>query len=106
VHEVERVADWVGILDEGRLIWSGPLDELKRSVKRLVLTFPDAVPHGLTLDGALSTQVSGRQATVVVRNHSETLLAAAHLIAPRVDVEDLPLEDVLVALLGEGGGRL
>ena len=106
VHEVERVADWVGILDDGRLIWSGLLEDLKRSVKRLVLTFPDAVPQGVTLEGALSTQVSGRQATIVVRNHSEAVLQAAHRIAPRVDVEDLPLEDVLVALLGEGGGRL
>ncbi|HEY3414419.1 MAG TPA: ABC transporter ATP-binding protein [Armatimonadota bacterium] len=105
VHEVERVADWVGVLDEGRLIWSGPLDDLKRSVKRLVLTFPDSVPQSLSLDGALSTRISGRQATIVVRNHSEAVLQSAHRIAPQVDVEDLPLEDVLVALLGEGGGR-
>lgn len=106
VHEVERVADWVGVLDEGRLIWSGPIDDLKQSVKRLVLTFPDAVPQGVTLDGALNTRIAGRQASIVVRNHSDAVLKAAHLIAPQVDVEDLPLEDVLVALLGEGGGRL
>jgi ABC-2 type transport system ATP-binding protein len=106
VHEVERVADWVGVLDEGRLIWSGPIDDLKRSVKRLVLTFPDAAPQRIALEGVLSTQVSGRQATVVVRNHSGEVMQAAHLVAPQVEVEDLPLEDVLVALLGEGGGQL
>ena len=39
VHEVERVADWVGIIDEGRLIHSSSLEELKSTVKRIVLTF-------------------------------------------------------------------
>lgn len=105
VHEVERVADWVGVLDEGRLIWSGPLDELKRSVKRLVLTFPGDAPSRIPLDGILSSRCSGRQITVVVRNHSDELMKSAFGLTQEVDVEDMPLEDVLVALLGEGGDR-
>ncbi len=41
VHEVERVADWVGIIDKGRLICCSPMEELKASVRRLTLTFAE-----------------------------------------------------------------
>lgn len=106
VHEVERVADWVGVLDEGRLIWSGPLDDLKRSVKRLVLTFPGDAPPRIALDSALTSETAGRQATVVVRNYSDAVKQAALGMTPDVAVEDLPLEDVLIALLAGEGGRI
>ena len=42
VHEVERVADWVGIIDAGRLVCCTPLQTLKASIKRLILTFDEA----------------------------------------------------------------
>jgi len=37
VHEVERVADQVVIVDRGRLLVSAPLDELKQQMRRLVV---------------------------------------------------------------------
>ena len=38
------VADWIGILHEGKLIVQSPLEELKRSVRRIVATVPDGAP--------------------------------------------------------------
>jgi len=102
VHEVERVADWVGIIDNGRLIHCSPLEELKAKVKRLVMTF-ETVPTDLAkrLPNALLVNAAGRQATAIMGEYSDVALAAARALNPaRLEVEDLSLEDIFVALVG------
>jgi len=102
VHEVERVADWVGIIDNGRLIHCSTLEELKAKVKRLVLSF-ETMPADLAkkLPNTLLLSEAGRQATIIVNDFSEDTLAAARALKPsRLDVEDLSLEDIFVAMVG------
>ena len=101
VHEVERVADWVGIVDSGRLIMCKPIEELKASVKRLNLVFEDTPPV-VRLDGVLSSETAGRQVRVIVSDCSDAVLEEAKVCGPRsLEVEDLSLEDIFVALVGE-----
>jgi ABC-2 type transport system ATP-binding protein len=38
VHELERVCDWVAVMDDGRLITESPMEKLKHGTKRLVVT--------------------------------------------------------------------
>lgn len=103
VHEVERVADWVGIIDRGKLVTSGRLDDLKSSIKRLVLAFPDTVPSPMNVDGLLSVETAGRQARLIVRNYSDETMAQVKRCQPQsIEIEDLSLEDIFVALVGEG----
>ena len=101
VHEVERVADWVGIIDKGRLICCSPLEELKAGVRRLTLTFAEppapisGVPHLLRCEPA------GRQVALTVSHYSEATLDAVQALHPaQVEVADLSLEDIFVALVG------
>lgn len=101
VHEVERVADWVGIIDEGKLVLCAPMEELKAGVKRLVLGF-DTAPASISgIPGVIRTEQAGRQTAVTVNGFSEETLAAAKALGP-VDlrVEELSLEDIFVALVG------
>ncbi|MDO8586030.1 MAG: ABC transporter ATP-binding protein [Armatimonadota bacterium] len=101
VHEVERVADWVGVIDNGGLIWCSTLEELKSSVKRLVLGF-DTPPSAPRIPNMLSHEHSGRQLAITVRDYSEETLAAAKALGPKdLAVEDLSLEDIFVALVGK-----
>lgn len=101
VHEVERVADWVGIVDGGRMIACQPIDELKASVKRISMVFEDAAPS-VKLDGMLSTECAGRQVRVTVNQFSDAVLEKVKAYKPRsVEVDDLCLEDIFVALAGE-----
>ena len=101
VHEVERVADWVGVIDHGKLIWCSTLDEMKSSIKRLVLGF-DTPPASPRIPGLLTTESSGRQLAVTVRDFSdETVAAAKALGASDISVQDLNLEDIFVALVGK-----
>jgi ABC-2 type transport system ATP-binding protein len=102
VHEVERVADWVGVIEQGRLIAAGPMDELKNTLTLLVVSFPEAVPADMRIAGALSTQVAGRQARIVVRGCSEDAMTALQPYAPQsVEAHALSLEDIFVTLVGE-----
>ncbi|MGC8862934.1 MAG: hypothetical protein ACP5R5_09185 [Armatimonadota bacterium] len=50
VREVERVADRVRMIDRGRPIRCSTAEELKDSVKRLVLTFDGILPSLSGLD--------------------------------------------------------
>ena len=101
VHEVERVADWVGIIDQGRLIYCAPLEELKRGVRRLVLTFAEP-PQPFALPNTLTADHAGRQSTLVVRDFTDATLTAAQALHPaHLVVEDLGLEDIFVAMVGQ-----
>ena len=100
VHEVERVADWVGIVDSGRLITCKPIDELKAGVKKISLVFEDTPPT-IRTDGILSTESAGRQVCLTVNGFSDAVIAKVKEYNPRsIDVTDLSLEDIFVALVG------
>jgi ABC-2 type transport system ATP-binding protein len=44
VHELERICDWVGLMDNGRLVAELPMQEFKNGLKRLrVATAPDVL---------------------------------------------------------------
>jgi ABC-2 type transport system ATP-binding protein len=49
LEDVERIADWVGVLHEGRLVVEAPLEELQESVRRVVAVFAEGTaPFHLT----------------------------------------------------------
>ena len=104
VHEVERVADWVGIIDAGKMIWCSTLDDLRAKVKRVVLTFETPSRDFKVGEGSriLSVEHSGRQSVAVVQNFSEATLALAQTLKPTdIRVEDMSLEDIFCAMVGE-----
>lgn len=106
VHEVERVADWVGIIDKGRLIWCSTMEELKSSVKRLVLSFDDTPASFTTIPDVLHVEKSGRQSAITVKGFSDETIAAARMLKPTdIDVQDLNLEDIFVAIAGRPEGE-
>jgi len=95
IDDVERVADWIGILHQGRLVAQTPLETLKSGVKRLVAHFP-APPAALDLPGVLQQEGEGRQLAFICRDYGAALerLRAA---GATVQVEDCSLEDIFVA---------
>jgi ABC-type multidrug transport system ATPase subunit len=40
VHELERLCDWVGVMDQGTLVTQMPMSRLKNGIKRLRMTGP------------------------------------------------------------------
>ncbi len=100
VHEVERVADWVGILDHGHMVWCSPLEELKNGVQRVVLSFSEQPADLASLPGVLECDQTGRQAVLTVKSSPELLERLRALQPMEMDVQQMSLEDIFVALVG------
>ncbi len=103
VHDIERVADRVAVMDRGRIRLEGPLDEIKRRIRRATAVFDGEAPRTAALPGQIDTTAEGRVLRVVGEGTNGDLEAALRGLGAReVRFETLPLEEILVALLREG----
>lgn len=101
IHDVERVADRIVFLDEGRIRLDAPLADLKREVVRAEAVFESGEPpDGRDLPGRIASRVAGRVLEVEARAGREALeRALRERGASSVAFAPLPLEDILIALL-------
>lgn len=101
VHELERICDWVGVLDHGQLVAELPIQSFKSGVKRLRLTSapgPTEEAPFVVLSRTNDTLGSGE--TWVVRGWRDSMRqyfdgGGANLR----EVIDLDLEEVFVEFL-------
>ena len=102
VHEVERMCNWIGVMDRGRLVAEMPTDSFKRGIKRLrVIGAPD------TLDSPPFTVLSrqpgdggGEVESWVVRGWEDQMSEYLSSCGATVqEIIDLDLEDGFVELL-------
>ena len=101
VHEIAGLVDHLGILREGRLEVSAPLDEVQRSVRRWRLAFAQGTPDRFEVPGLLRTESSGREAVLLIRGEEEAVRRELAAVGPvRLDAEELGLEELLEALAG------
>ena len=77
LQELEQVADWVGILDRGKLMIASPVDELKASVKRYELTLEGPAPTSVEMQGVLRLAASGRD--LILTAQGEPGVIVSHL---------------------------
>ncbi len=76
IHEVERVADWIAILHQGKLQVVAPLEQLKSDISMLDFSLRDpfiALPSELDQLSILHKKVSGRTSHLMVRGLTPTL---------------------------------
>lgn len=105
LHEVEQVADRVAMLHQGRLAFSGALDEIKETHCCLTLRFTEAPRRPPALDGALTWDGGGLEWTAVCRGQPDDLRAAAVACGARVVAERVPsLDEIFVAQAGTAAG--
>ena len=98
LDEVERVADRVAIIHQGRIMLSASMDEIKDTHRRVTLHFGEPLERPPSLVGALSSAGQGAEWTYVCSGESEQLRRAAEAIGATV-VEDaaLSLDEVFVS---------
>lgn len=101
VHELERICDWIGVMDQGHLLVQEPLLQLKRGVKRLTLS---GLPAGVTppTPATLLSRDVGAPGmeTWTVREWAAPMAGAITALGATVLSEtDLDLEDGFIALL-------
>ncbi len=108
--EVERVADVIAILHNGKVRVCEPLDTLKDSVTEVAISLEDPLVALPTLPApaeVLGEQSYGRQRSMVIRHYDS---AMHDLLATRVGVTGvteraLSLEEIFIAFTGRSQSR-
>jgi ABC-2 type transport system ATP-binding protein len=102
LDEVERVSDHLAMIHDGRIVFSGPLDQVKQSHRRLIIRF-EAAPSGPPrLEGALSISGSGREWKIVCGEANGAMAArVASLGGTIVDDQTPTLDEIFVARAGK-----
>jgi ABC-2 type transport system ATP-binding protein len=97
--DLERVAQKVAILGDGKIRFVGELDELKDRVKRLRITARRDLPTSFAVPGALRCEVAGSHATVSVADFNERLVTEMRQTWDAdVAVNDLNLEEIFLEM--------
>jgi ABC-2 type transport system ATP-binding protein len=97
--DLERVAQRVAILGDGKIRFHGDLDDLKDRVKRLRITSSHELPATFAVPGALRCEVSGMHATVSVADFDERMVSEMRETWDAdVSVNDLNLEEIFVEM--------
>lgn len=102
LDEVERVADEVAMIHQGRLVLASSMDEIKDTHRRVTLRFMDPVDRAPPLVGAISAQGHGLEWTYVCNGASGQLRRAAESLgATVVDDSALSLDEIFVSRVSE-----
>jgi len=99
VSDIERLANRIWILKDGRLDWQGDLDALKESIVRLHIrgSGPELPPF--KVPGLLNLRRDGAFATAVVRDWTpEAQEALEKSASVQIEAETLGLEEIFVEL--------
>lgn len=102
IHEVERVADVVAIMREGKLIVVERLEKLKAEVQELTITFANTTAAPPLVVGELLRQRRrSRQWQLLVRNGERESLAQLneHEAVENIEVRTPSLEEIFVAYM-------
>jgi ABC-2 type transport system ATP-binding protein len=98
LDEVERVADRVAIIHQGRIVLTAAMDEIKDTHRRMTLRFTQPLDRPPSLVGTLSFEGQGAEWTFVCSGESDQLRRAAEAIGATV-VGDaaLSLDEIFVS---------
>jgi ABC-2 type transport system ATP-binding protein len=101
LEEVERVADDVAMMFNGKVVLAGALDDVKESHHRLVFRFDSPQSSVPKVPGVLSLTGGGQEWTAICNGKRDEAVAAAARAGGRVVAEDSPsLDEIFVAWAG------
>jgi ABC-2 type transport system ATP-binding protein len=91
LSEVELIADHIGIVDRGRMVVSGSLDDMKVQYQRLQMVFPDPMmlPREW-VDGVESMRQEGRMVSILASRNADAIVDQVQDI-PGIVVERFPV---------------
>jgi ABC-2 type transport system ATP-binding protein len=98
LDEVERVADRVAIIHQGRILLTAPMDEIKETHRRVTLRFGQPIDQPPALVGALSYSGAGAEWTYLCSGESQQLRRAAEALGATVVADAaLSLDEIFVS---------
>jgi ABC-2 type transport system ATP-binding protein len=91
LSEVELIADYIGIVDHGRMVVTGSLDDMKVHYQRLQMVFADHVElpkHWV--DGVESVRQEGRVVSILASRNVDAIVDQVRSV-PGTVVERFPV---------------
>lgn len=91
LSEVELIADHIGVIDQGRMVVAGSLDDMKSRYQRLQVVFADvAMVPARWAEGVIREKQEGRVVSLLVNRNASAIEAQAQAI-PGTTVERFPV---------------
>ena len=101
LDEVERMSDYVALLDHGRIALCEPLDSIKANHHCLTLRFDEPLVSPPAVLGASGWEGFGREWSATCRGSLDLLQSQAAEVGARIVEEHTPsLDDIFVASVG------
>lgn len=98
LDEVERVADRVAIIHQGRIMLTAPMEEIKDTHRRVTLRFGQSHNRPPSLVGTITFNGQGSEWTYICSGESDQLRRAAEAIGAIVVGDDaLTLDEIFVS---------
>jgi ABC-2 type transport system ATP-binding protein len=99
---VERIADWVGMIDKGRLLLEAPMEELRAKFRRIQVAGVAEVME--TAPAAMRVRRSGGSTEYVVRDGAEEFVDALERGGATVlQSSPMNLSEIFLECLGAEG---
>jgi ABC-2 type transport system ATP-binding protein len=96
--EVERIADDILMIDQGRSVLDMPLEQIRENYRRVTFGFaghPPALPSNF--DGIERTRMNGRQIIILASRNTEAIAQLGHeRNAVDIDVSPIGLREIFL----------
>jgi ABC-2 type transport system ATP-binding protein len=106
IGQIDRAADRVAIMRDGRIVVSGVIDDLREASRIVEATFAGDVPELTGLDPAMRIERVGTSVRAHANSHSDAVAARMGALgAVGVRIMDRSLEDIFLDAVDDGGNR-
>lgn len=98
IAEIDQAADHLAIVNNGQVVVTGAIDDVRESYRRVRLVFDGAVPqHAVRMLGIEGTSCDGRVLEFMVKGDAERALLKARALRPiSVDVAPVTLKEIFL----------
>ena len=98
IAEVDQIADHIAIIDSGRTVVTGALDDIRERYRRVQLVFDGAAPDAtFRSPGVVRVRREGRVLTVLSSAGAEGIISEARALGPvSVDVIPVTLKEIFL----------
>ena len=101
LDEVEQLSDYVTMIQEGRVVLKGSLDEIKEQHHLLNIRLGASVTSPPVLDGTLSLEGDGRSWTAICANGLDRVREGVNRIGGEiVELRNASLQEIFIARVG------